>query len=450
MKTREIQLKYGNTVADTLEMGAGSVLTELKIKHIATLQRPEEIIQQALDKPIGSHPFNETFRGAGEALIIIPDKSRRSGSEVYLPILRKRLNQLGISDNNLTILVANGGHPASSETDLSDFLSNESIGGIKIVQHDCRNSKELTYVGETKRGTPILVNKLVADAEHIILCGAMTHHYFAGYGGGPKMIMPGCAGYDSITRNHALAIDKEQLRLHEGCRDGKIEGNPVQEDLREAFKFINVSFLLHTILNGHDNIIGAVAGEPLQAHAAGCRIIDDIYRVPIAEQADLVIVSCGGHPRDINYIQAHKALHRAFYAARPGGVIILLAKCAEGIGSSTFMEWFDYDSPEKLHHALVHNFKLNGTTALATMQKARECRVLAVTDLPREIVDKLGFTPFGSLQEAWREAFRELLPFHICRTYVIPNGALAVPMLVQADNSVSVDSSLRSGIQPIG
>lgn len=450
MKTREIQLKYGNTIAETLELSSRSAATELKIKHIATLQRPEEIIQQALDKPIGSHPFNETFRGAGEALIIVPDKSRRSGSEVYLPILRKRLNQLGISDNNLTILVANGSHPASTATDLRAIFPDDFSKGIKIVQHDCRNGKELTYIGETKRGTPIFVNKLVADAEHIIVCGTMTHHYFAGYGGGPKMIMPGCAGYDSITRNHALAIDKEQLRLHKGCRDGKIEGNPVQEDLREAFKFINVSFLLHTILNGHDKIISAVAGEPLQAHAAGCRIIDDIYRVPIAAQADLVIVSCGGHPRDINYIQAHKALHRAFYAVRPGGVIILLAKCAEGIGSSTFMEWFEYDSPEKLHHALVHNFKLNGTTALATMQKARECRILAVTDLPREVVGKLGFTPFESLMDAYGEAFRELLPFHNCRTYVIPNGALTVPMMMKADNAVNADSSLRSGMQPIG
>jgi nickel-dependent lactate racemase len=285
----------------------------------------------------------------------------------------------------------------------------------------------LTYIGETKRGTPIFVNNLVADAENIIICGTVVHHYFAGYGGGPKMIMPGCAGYESITRNHALAIDHARLRLHAGCQDGKVDGNPLQQDLREAFKFISVTFLLHTIMNGSQNIIGAVAGEPLQAHAAGCRMIDDLYRVRIREKADLIIVSCGGHPRDINYIQSHKSLHHAFYAVKPDGVIILLAKCPEGIGSQTFLEWFDYDAPEKLHHELLHHYKLNGTTALATMQKARESKVIAVTDLPGEIVSRLGFLPAPTLADAISLA-RKKLPEQFS-TYIMPNGALAVPTL---------------------
>lgn len=420
----ELRLRSGTTDA-AAEFHAARGLTELNIKHIATLRKPEDIINQALDKPTGSHPFNDVFRGAGNVVIVVPDKSRVSGSEVYLPILRQRLNQLGVADQQISILVATGNHPPQPEAQLLSLFPADILASVKILQHDCHDKRALSYVGETKRGTPIFVNKLVADADHIIVCGTIVHHYFAGFSGGPKMIVPGCAGHESITRNHALAIDPKSLRLHPGCRDGKVEGNPLQEDLREAFKFINVTFLLHPILNGHYSIIGAVGGEPLQAHAAGCRIVDDIYRVPISEQADLVIVSCGGYPKDINYIQAHKSLHHASYAVRPRGTIIFLAECTEGIGSRTFMQWFDCQSSEQLHHELLHRYKINGTTALATMQKARESRIIAVTGLPPEIVRKLGFIPAASLSAALAMA-RQGLPEHYS-AFIMPNGALTVP-----------------------
>jgi nickel-dependent lactate racemase len=422
-----LRLNYGAATVTAEFRPTRGFVTELDIKRIATLQRADEIINQALDKPIGSHPFHRLFRGSGEVLIVVPDQSRRSGGEIYLPIIRRRLNELGISDAKMTILVATGSHPALSVEEMHAMFPPDEYDGIKIVQHDSRNKKELSYIGETKRGTPVFVNSLIADAEHIIICGTVVHHYFAGYGGGPKMIIPGCAGYETITRNHALAIDHSRLQLRAGCSDGKVDGNPLQQDLREAFKFINVTFLLHTILNGHNDIVAAFAGEALQAHAAGCRMVDDIYRVPIKEPADLVIVSCGGRPRDINYIQAHKSLHHAFYAVRQGGVIIFLANCAEGVGSQTFLEWFDYDDPEKLHHALIHHYKLNGTTALATMQKARECRIIAVTDLPRDTVAKLGFIPAASLSDALSLARKKLAEDF--SSYIMPNGALTVPTL---------------------
>ncbi len=421
----QLRLKYGAETVIAEFRPARGFVKELDVKHIATLQKPDEIINQALDKPIGSYQFNRLFRGSGEVLIVVPDQSRRSGSEIYLPILRRRLNDLGICDAKMTILVANGSHPAQTSEEMLAIFPPDVYDGIKIVQHDSRNKKELSYLGETKRGTPIFANNLISDAENIIICGTVVHHYFAGFGGGPKMIIPGCAGYETIRRNHALTIDRSHLRLRPECSDGKVDGNPLQQDLREAFKFINVTFLLHTILNGHNYIVAAFAGEPLQAHAAGCRMVDDIYRVPFQEPADLVIVSCGGQPRDINYIQAHKSLHHAFYAVRQGGIIIFLAKCTDGVGSQTFLEWFDYEDPEKLHHALMHHYKLNGTTALATMQKARECKIIAVTGLPGEIVAKLGFIPAASLNEALSLAGKDLTDEY--NTYIMPNGALTVP-----------------------
>jgi nickel-dependent lactate racemase len=474
----EMRLKYG-AGSQQAEFKASGLrhFVELQAKHIATLQKPADIVSQALDKPLGCYPFNELFRAARNVLIVVPDPlppglttaqgiETFGGAKQWLPLLRERLNRLWVPDEEITILVARHIDTPPSEASRSYDFAPLVGNKVRVHWHDPHNHKALEYVGLTKRGTPVFVNRLLLDADHTILCGTVSHHPFAGYDGGPRLIVPGCAGQETISRHYALALDPEAPRLHSRCRDAVVEANPLQEDCREALRFITASFLVHTVLNEQQQVIGAAAGEPLQAFAASCRMLDDIFLAPIAQPAHLVIVSCGGFPHDRDYRAAHQALHRAVRVVRPGGVIILLAECREGLGSPALSNWFRknaagdhneaWPNGEKIDwQGLPHSTGLSSRwfhqnepealIALSTMQKAREAHLVAVTKLEPAIAKSLGFTPVASLHEAlalaetwlknsspsqsacasptqksWRDIFS---------AFVISNGTLLIPQL---------------------
>jgi nickel-dependent lactate racemase len=333
----------------------------------------------------------------------------------------------------------------------------------RIYRHDPHDAKALEYVGITRRGTPVFVNRLILDADEVVFCGSVTHHPFAGYGGGPSLLVPGCAGHETIARHHALAIDPEAMRLHPRCRDGVVEGNPLQEDAREAFRFVNVSFLLHAVFNDQGQMIGAVAGEPLQAFAAACRTLDDMLLAPVAQPASLVVVSGGGFPFDSDFRSAHAALSRASQVVRPGGVIIFVAECGNGLGSPALSRWLEEATngfvagtqflPDQqgqgwrsLYHRVFHHVDADALIALSTLQKAREIRIIAVTALEDAVAKRWGFTPAPSLPEAlalaasWLKMPRGSLtgPFGLpapkpvqdnFSAVVIPNGTLVIPYL---------------------
>lgn len=471
----ELRLKYGDGCLQAEFNSSGPRhFVELQAKHIATLQKPADIVSQALDKPLGCYPFNELFRAARNVLIVVPEPSPPGslktgkgleifgGAEPWLPVLRERLNRLWVPDEEITILVARHiDTPPSGRCRPYDFAA--VVGDkVRVHWHDPHDHKALEYVGLTKRGTPVFLNRLLLDADHVILCGTASHHPFAGYDGGPRLIVPGGAGQETISRHYALALDPEAPRLHSRCRDAVVEANPLQEDCREAFRFITASFLVHTVLNEQQQVIGAAAGEPLQAFAASCRMLDDIFLAPIAQPADLVIVSCGGFPHDRDYRTAHQALHRAVRAVRPGGVIILLAECREGLGSSALSNWFrknaasDYagqawpngekidwqglPQPTGLASRWFHQNEPEALIALSTMQKAHEAHLVAVMKLEPAIAKSLGFTPAASLHEAlelaevWLKSSRPQDAFErpindIFSAFVISNGTLLIPHL---------------------
>ncbi len=168
-------------------------------------------------------------------------------------------------------------------------------------------------------------------------------------------------------------------------------------------------------------------------HQKGCQMVDQIYRVPIPQKADLVLVSCGGHPKDINFIQAHKAIQHGFYAVKPGGTLIILAQCPEGIGSESFLEWFDYPDITTTHQALLENFKINGNTALSLRQKTSQAHLILVSDLNQEVVQKMGMIPATTMEDAYHQALK-FLPENY-QIIVIPNGSLTVPWLEEMSHS---------------
>jgi nickel-dependent lactate racemase len=398
---------------------------------VRIFQSAKEIISQRLDSPIASSTFADRFHAGEKTVIIVPDKTRKCGAPVFLPILVERLNGVGIKDQDIKIVLATGSHSLHKPEEIEEVVGPEISKRIKIIDHHCHDSEELVYLGSTKFGTPVYINKHVITAERIIVTGTAVHHYFAGYGGGPKMINPGCAGYETITKNHAMTIDSQTGEIHPKCRTGFVKGNPIQEDIIDSMKFIKADFLFETILNEQGEIVDAVCGDLFKAHQKACEIVDSIYKIPIQKKADLVVVSCGGYPRDINFIQAHKALHNAFQAVKKDGVILCLAECRDGIGSQTFLEWFRYSNNGELQQALRENYKVNGTTALSLKMKTQSAKIVFVTNLQPELVNELGMIPASSLEQGWSLA-RSLLAKDF-KSYVLPNGSLTLPILDEYD-----------------
>jgi nickel-dependent lactate racemase len=462
----ELRLKYGNEmvqaewpdVSSNNKAKSKRPFLELQTMHIATLQKPADIINQALDRPLGSYPFNEVFRRARNVLIVLPSAGEPSGYEHYLPLLYQRLRQLHVPADEIRILVTK----AENESE-ERGLQTLDLPQARVFYHNPRDHKALEYVGLTRRGTPVFVNRLLLDADTVILCGRVTHHPFAGYGGGPRLIVPGCSGEETISRYYAHAMDLEIPRVQARCRDGVIEGNPLQEDAREAFRFVTANFLLHTIWNDQDQLIGAVAGEPLQAFAAGCRAIDDMYCAPLATRANalesgqasepalLVVASCGGFPQDRDFRTAYPTLHHAVPFARPDGVIILVAECSGGLGSEILSHWCNENPASEsflseaqndwlngpsgppglygrsFYHRLIQSREAEALTALSVLQTARERRIILVSTLAPALVQRLGLIPTSSLPEAFAIAVSHLP--EIFSAWVIHHGALLTPRL---------------------
>ena len=264
------------------------------------------------------------------------------------------------------------------------------------------------------------MNKRVAQADRRILTGSVVHHFFAGYGGGRKALIPGVAGYETIRKNHSLMLD-------ERSRIGKLKDNPLHEDLLEAAQMVGCDFLLNTVLNEQKEILGFFAGDMIKAHLAACTMVDRVNGVEIKYLADVVIASCGGYPKDINLYQAHKALYNAMQALKPGGQVIFLAECTEGVGSDTFQEWaHKFGSLHQLEEAIRREFVLGGHKAYTLSRLLQRGTVYMVSGLSPQKARLFGFVPVASLDEALEMVYghnRSKL------TYIIPQGSLVVPRL---------------------
>ena len=227
------------------------------------------------------------------------------------------------------------------------------------------------------------------DSDHVITIGAVSFHYFAGFTGGRKLICPGLASVRTVEATHKLAFDCETLRRREGVGTGLLEGNAVHEAFLEAAKFVKNVFSISTVVNDSGEVVDLFCGGLEAAHRAACDAVAAKETHRIGEKRDLVIVSCGGSPFDINLIQAHKALDTAAKACTAGGRIILLAECSEGIGRTDFLDWFDAESSDALARKLCTGYQVNGQTAWNFLSICERFNVEMLTALDHKILEKL-------------------------------------------------------------
>jgi len=351
--------------------------------------------------------------------IVVSDKTRLCGYPRYLPWLTELLEEKGVSKENLTFYIAYGTHPKQTEEE-----SIISYGNVyheyNFVHHDCYDEAALTKLGTTTRGTDVKVRRDVLESSLIITFGAISHHYFAGYGGGRKLLFPGLADRKSIYHNHSLFLDREKKKLSEGCQPGNLTGNPVAEDLREIDSYMPVKVSIHAILNSRGEVVDLIAGNTWEDFEDACRVHDSYYRTGLEEQYDIVIASSGGYPKDINFIQAHKSIHHAAAFVKDGGRLIILSECRDGIASDYFLKYLESGSFRNAYNMLEENYEGNGGTALSMMTKTSRINISMMTSLDEKLCKILNVEKINS------EQVQEILNNTQDTIAVISNASLLV------------------------
>lgn len=417
-----MELKLGETTWK-FELPDRHLLSTIRPEVLTPAAPPETIVGEALDR---CDETIRSFRPRDRVTIVTSDITRYTGSETYLPLLVARLNEVGIEDRDIEILIALGIHRKQTEHEHRKIVG-PLFGRVKVRDHDCDTPGDLTLLGTTTTGIAVEVNRRIVETDRLILTGTIGFHYFAGFGGGRKAVLPGVASRKSCMASHFAVLNPgEGNGKNPLATTGNLAGNPVHQAMDEACAMAAPDFILNTVLSPDKRIIAAFAGPWREAHAAGCQFYARHFSYPLRQLADLVIVSCGGFPKDINFIQAHKSMEYGSQALRDGGVMILLAQCRDGYGNATFFNWFRYRELAEFEARLRQHYEINGQTAYSTLQKVQRFRVILVSELPPEEVRTMGMTPTRTLDEALEQA-REMLPADFS-AYVIPEGGTVLPV----------------------
>lgn len=416
-----IALPYGAT---RLNLDYDSERFEILLAHAE--EGPaldDEAIFQAIHSPIGSAPLAALLAPGDRVVVVVPDATRASGSARIASVLLHELGRLAVRDSDITFLIGAGTHRAPTPREVETIVGPEVTARVAVRAHDAFDEANLVRIGETSRGTPVELNRLLVEADRTILIGAIGLHYFAGFSGGRKGLLPACASDRSIQANHLLGFDRQRLLKAPGIATAALDGNPVSEDMEEAARLFGPTFLINTVLDAAGAITAVYAGHWWDAHRRGCAQYLANHTVTARERRPIVIVSVGGAPRDQNMIQSHKALEHARVVLEDGGDLILLAECSDGLGKPDFLDWFVPGGAEATARLLLRNYKINGQTAWGIRWKAERYRVQLVSSLPSEWVLRMGMIPRASLEEAIAE-----LPD--ARGYLMPQGLGTLPVLL--------------------
>ena len=378
----------------------------------------EEEAARAMANPIGSPRLREIVRPGETVAIVTSDITRPMPSYTILPLLLDELMHAGIRMQDITVVFGLGSHRKQTAVEQKKLVGEQIYAQIKCIDGD---DSDCVHFGYTSRGTPVDIFRTVAEADRRICLGNIEYHYFAGYSGGAKAIMPGVSTRDAIQANHSKMVEEAAVA-------GRLEGNPVREDIEEAARMVGVDFIVNVVLNEHKEIVHAVVGDVVKAHREGCRYLDRLYGKPITECADIVVVSQGGAPKDLNLYQTQKALDNAKHAVKKGGVIILVGSCKEGLGEHVFEEWMTKSpNPHSMIERVQRDFQLGGHKAAAIAMALEDADVYLVSEMDADFVSRIFLTSFSDAQSAFEAAMRKF--DGKASVIVMPYGGSTLPIL---------------------
>ena len=409
--------------------GAGTQEAEVPEKNLLGVLHANEAapgptgeaeVRRALAEPIGSPRLREIVKPGEKIAVVTSDVTRPMPTYKVMPALLDELYAAGVKGEDVTLVFALGSHRKHTDEERKRLAGERAWKEIACVDSD---PADCVHMGVTAAGTPVDITRAVAEADRRICLGNIEYHYFAGYSGGAKAIMPGVSTRAAIQSNHSMMVRPE------ACA-GALETNPLRMDIEEAGAVCGIDFILNVVLSEHKEIIRAVAGHPVKAHRAGCAFLDRLYLKELPRGADIVLVSQGGAPKDLNLYQTQKALDNARHAVNPGGVIVLIGSCKEGLGERVFEEWMTQsESPRAMIERIGRDFQLGGHKAAAIAMTLEKADVYLVSDLEPDFVRSIFLTPQPSVQAALNAAFEKLGPD--ATALAMPFGGSTLPRIVK-------------------
>jgi nickel-dependent lactate racemase len=407
-------------LAGVIEAGAGTACTPVGPDDVTGLKPPpsggptpteeQAEIRRALAQPIGAPRLTEFAARASSAAIVVSDVTRPCPSHAFLPALLEELRPL--PPEAITIVFALGAHrphtPEEQRTLVGEEVATSGALLLDLDRDDC------VPIGTTSSGTPLAVFRPYVEADLRVCTGNIDYHYFAGFSGGAKAVVPGISTLDTIRANHGMMLEPS-------ARAGVMEGNPVREDIDEAGGIVGIDFLLNVVLDEERRVLHAVAGDYLAAHRAGVALYDARCDLRAPTPADVVVASPGGAPKDMNLYQAQKTLDNVAGAVRDGGVLVLVARCREGLGNAVFERWMgEAESPADLVCRIRREFELGGHKAAAIAALQERVDLFVVSELPDDVVAGMHMTPFATVDEAVAAALARCGDG--ARVLVVPHG----------------------------
>ncbi|MBP1155005.1 MULTISPECIES: nickel-dependent lactate racemase [unclassified Paenibacillus] len=395
----KIKIPYGETAVETQKPEHADVLIPSDLK---ALHNPRSEIRNSIRNPIGTPRLADICRGKESIVIVINDITRPSPSDLFVEEILDELATIQIRDEQVTLVVATGNHRPNTDEELRKMVGDHVFSRVKIINHHSEDENNLVDLGVTKRGLPIVVNRMVAEASVRILTGIITPHQSAGYSGGRKSIMPGVAGIKALMKHHSFPIRSYDPIL------GQMHNNSFHDEALEAAQRVGVDFIINVVKNSKKEIVSVVAGDLVLAHQEGVRICDESWKITVKHLYDIVITSPGGYPKDFDLHQAQKAVTAAEMVVQKDGVIILVAECRDGVGK--FAKWLtDANDPQEVIDAFI-KFGFTPDHSSKAFMFARALKkshiIIVGSHIESELLESMFFKTAQSVEEALEMAYQ--------------------------------------------
>jgi len=422
------EMEYGDQFL-SVELSRGKVLGTIEAKKVEKITDFPAKIIGLLRNPIASPPLDKIVYREDTVIILAPDITRLwAGPDQFLPPLVDELNKIGVMDDKITILLGNGDHRRHTPEEVERLVSRDLMDRINVFDHLAREKDELIYLGKTSRGNKIWINRRVMETDKVILTGGIVYHFLAGFGGGPKALSIGVAGYDTIQVNHRLALGSPEEGINPKVQSGSVDGNPLQDDIIEIMRMAKAHFLLNTIINPQKEIAGVVAGDPLTAHIEGCRLAEKFFSIHTNLKGNMIVASAMGYPEDINLYQVYKAFDNISRVTKPGGVIVLFAECRDGMGNDDFSHILSkFASNRDRYNFLKDNCTIGGLMGFGIALWAERFKIVLYSSISPEELQNSGIIPASSPQEAISIGY-DLAPDNP-EIVLMPHSSVTFPVL---------------------